>query len=65
MGSERMHLKAEGVSGQLRGAPKAVLQHPDFVPVLRVNCHNKQRWEVGGKQLQGMQTKISTSMKNT
>lgn len=44
-----------GVSGQLRGAPKAVLQHPDLILLLHVFCHVKQG---EGTLLQGTQTEI-------
>lgn len=61
MGSERMHLKAEGVSGQLRGALKAVLQHPDFTPflcVVSMITGGARGWRGEGKLLQVIQTKI-------
>lgn len=36
------------VSGWLRGALKAVLKHPDFLPFLYVVCHDKQGGEKRG-----------------
>lgn len=50
---------AGGVSGQLRGAPKAVLQHPDLIPLLHVVCHVKQG---EGTLLQGTQTEIQAGL---